>query len=276
MNFKKPSSKTIHAVLIFAIFIVLMSLSRPWYEFILAYIAYFVIFFLIFLPDSIGNMGYFIQILFHKQELANKYYEKAVKMGTKSNYALTAYGLELLRGNQPEKALPLFQRNLEIKSTKPIFIKYTEMNLATCYWKLDDIDRSIEILEDMHQKYEVFNEDFYTTLGFMYFLNDDLDTSLEYTKKALKKNREHGPAYDNMGQIHYQMGDLDKAIKYFKKGLKYKSTMADSKYYLGLIYEEQGDDEQAGEYFEMAHESNINGLNTVTREEVDMKYNAYK
>lgn len=271
---KKPSKTLIHGGILLVIFLALKHFDRPWYEFALGYIAYFAGVFLLFLPTSLGNLGYYIQVFLKKQDLANKLYEKSIKMNTKSNYALTAYGLELLREGNPEKALPLFQRNLDLPSSKPIFIKYNEMNLATCYWKLGDVDKSIAILEDMHEKYDVFSEDFYTTLGFLYYLKDDLEQALYFTKKALHKNREHGPAYDNMGQIHRAMGESEKAIRYFEKGLRYKE-MIDSKYYLGLLYEEEGDIDTAKEFFQEAYNSKINGLNTITREEVDTKYNQY-
>lgn len=271
---KKPSKTLLHFGVLLLIFLVLKHFDRPWFEFPLVYFIYFALVFLIFLPTSLGHLGYYIQVFLKKQNWANKLYEVSIKMNTKSNYALTAYGLELLRAGDYEKALPLFQRNLDLPKSKPIFIKYNKMNLATCYWKLGQVDQSIKILEDMHEEYEVFSEDFYTTLGFMYYLQDDLETALDYTKKALTKNDAHGPAYDNLGQIYMTKGNDEKAIKYFTKGLELKD-MADSKFYLGCIYERQGDMEEAKEYFTKAYNSHINGLNTVSKEQVEEKYNKY-
>ena len=68
---------------------------------------------------------------------------------------------------------------------------------------------------------------------------------------------------------------MEEAEKYFIKALDLKDTMVDSKYHLGLIYENWGKLEAAAEYFAAAHQSAINGMNTVTREAVDEKFYEY-
>ena len=85
----------------------------------------------------------------------------------------------------------------------------------------------------------------------------------------------HGPAFDNLGQIAFRQGQYEEAEKYFSRALDMKDTMVDSKYHLGLIYEHWGNLEAAAEYFAAAHQSTITGMNTITREQVDAKYNEY-
>lgn len=257
-----------------AIFFIIRQLGGPWYSYVLVYAAIILVYSLLNYGTVIGNLGYVAQVFLNNKPLAYKLYEKAIQHNTKSNYALTAYGLDLLRGGQTEKALDIFEMNLKVKNIKPLFVKYTESNLATCYWKLGDVKKAIEILEGMYEKYEVFTPDFYTTFGYMFIEDGDYEQALYFTKEALHDNREHGPAYDNMGQIYFRQGEYEKASRYFRKGLKYK-TMADSQYYLGLIAETQGDKEDAKKYFTEAHETPSSSLSTVLPEQIDEKYEQY-
>ena len=61
----------------------------------------------------------------------------------------------------------------------------------------------------------------------------------------------------------------------FRKALDLKPDMADSKYYLGRIAEIKGDSEMAAAFYHAAARSLITGMNTVSREEVDKKSQAY-
>lgn len=261
--------------MILSLIIVIFVLGKPWYMLLGVYLAYFIIKYFLFFGTSIGNTAYYVQSILRNDELAIKLYKLAIKCNTKSSYALTSYGLILLRAGKPKSALKLFKKILSIKTSKPLIVKYTYSNMAMCYWKLDKIDKAISIMEKMFTKYEYFNADFYTTLGFMYIVKEDYDKALEYTNKALEEDENHGPAFDNIGQVNYFLGNYEEAKQNFIKALELRDTMADSKYYLGLIYELEDNTEKAKEYFTKAHESNITGLNTVSREQVDEKYNNY-
>ena len=78
-----------------------------------------------------------------------------------------------------------------------------------------------------------------------------------------------------MGQIRYQQGRLDEAMEYYQRAVQVKDDMPSSYYYMGLIAEKQGKTEDARQYFTAAHNAPLTGLNTVTRSQVDEKYQEY-
>lgn len=276
IDFKTNFKRNIHLLILISLFIIVVSvLHQPWYIYLLSVLLYLIANYLIFLGDSIGLTGYFVQTI-GKEELAIKCYQSAEKLGGKNQYALISYGLILLKDFQAKEALIRFEKLDSLKNKKPILEKYNRHNLGICYWKIGDLKKSIEIFDKMIEDYEVQSINFLTTLGFIYLLNGNEDKAFEFTNKALEEDPDHGPAYDNLGQIYYRQNKLDLAEENFLKALELKNTMVDSKYYLGLIYEEKDDIEKAKFYFEEAFNCNINGLNTVTPEQVEEKHNKYK
>ena len=174
-----------------------------------------------------------------------------------------------------KKVIDLFEKVLARDKVNPMLVKYAEQDLAIAYWKMGQLEKGIEVMEKMIEKYEYFTPDFYTTLGYFYIEAGDYEKAQECTDKALVLSEAHGPAFDNLGQIAFRQGQYEEAEKYFSRALDMKDTMVDSKYHLGLIYEHWGNLEAAAEYFAAAHQSTITGMNTITREQVDAKYNEY-
>lgn len=246
----------------------------PWYVFLGVLLLYLSVIYLAFWGTSLGITGYIFQVIFKKQDWAVTMYKLAIKYKTKSSYSLGAYGLILLREENFDQALPLFQQIHRINPT--IYMdKIAYTNQSVCLWKMGKIEEAIQVLEKMRAKYDYISADTYTTLGYLYLLNKDFEQAIHYTQLALEDTPTHGPAFDNLGQIYFHQNDLEKAEEYFLKALEEKDTMVDSKYYLGLIYEQQGNLDLAKEYFQKAHESNVSVFSTVTLEQVTAKYEQY-
>lgn len=242
---------------------------------VLIMLGYGLILYVTHLGTAVGWTGYMLDVLLKHPQFVHKFYRFALEHNTKCVYAMLAYGLDLLRDYQYESALAIFQRIVSMEKVSPMLMKYAEQDLAIAYWKNGRLDTAIETMEQMVEKYEYFSLDFNTTLGYFYTEAGQFDKALEYTDKALHESETHGPAYDNLGQIAFRQGNYEEAEKYFIKALDLKDTMVDSKYHLGLIYESWGNLEAAAEYFAAAHQSPINGMNTISREVVDQKYYEY-
>ncbi|MCI8633538.1 MAG: tetratricopeptide repeat protein [Lachnospiraceae bacterium] len=242
---------------------------------LMGYLAYAVFMYFVRLPLSIGWTGYVFQFVFRKQKWAIPLYRYALKHRASCSSPLIAYGLYLLEECHYEEALTAFQHVVTLPKVNPTMLKFARQDLAIAYWKTGDLATGISTLEQMQKDYEFFNLEFYTTLGYFYIEAGEYEKAREITDLALMEDEAHGPAYDNLAQIEYRQGHYDEAEALFLKALDLRDTMADSKYYLGLIYEKAGDPDAALAYFTAAHNSRITGLNTVTREQVDAKYQEY-
>lgn len=228
---------------------------------------YFVLSALIFRPyyyGMAGNMYYFVK----KFDKADKYYRLAIEKNTTNVLALYNYGVELLHKGKAEEALPLLER-AEKYNTKLIYAKNIPLAMGSCYWVMGEIDKAIELMESIEEKFSYVNVSTLTTLGYLYLLKKDFDKAIEYSLRAVEDTPEHAPAWDNLGQIYYLMGNKEKAKENFEKALEYRPKMVDSLYYMGLIYREEGDLETAESYFEKASQCDVSALNTVTRGEIE-------
>lgn len=207
-------------------------------------------------------------------EKANKYYEIAIKKNTKSPTVYLNYAIYLLQKGEASEALNYLKKAL-LLNTKIMTDKNILLTMASCYWILGEIDKAIETLENLKNKYDYINANVLTTLGYMYFLKEDYKKAIEFTDKAIEEEPESGAAWDNLGQIYYKTLDLDKSEQAFIKALNFRSNLVDSNYYLASLYEKKGDYEKAKEFFIKAYSCPITALNSVTKEQVEEMYKKY-
>ncbi len=217
-----------------------------------------------YITGMIGNFYYFIR----KPDKAMEYYKKAVKHNTRNVKALYNYALDSLHGGNAEEALKILQRAEKI-NTKILFEKLIPLAISSCYWIMGDIDKAIEILENLQRKYQYINPSTLTTLGYFYLLKNDCTKAEELTRKALEDNEQYAPAWDNLGQIYYAQNDYEKAEENFKKALEYRESMPESLYYMGKIEISRGNKESAKEYLNKANECYISAMSTVTKQMIE-------
>ncbi len=233
------------------------------------------ILYLIKLPTTLGYTAFLLESLTKKRNKVIPLYRYAYKHKTKCGQALMSYGLYLIETFQFETAVDVFQTLLSLPKLDAMVKKFAQQDLSIAFWKSGDLPGALAIMENMLKEYEFFNLAFYTTLGFYYAEIGDYDNAFKYTNLALEQDDSHGPAYDNLGQIYYRMGDYEEAEAMFHKALELKPGMVDSAFYLGLLAEKQGDDEAARTFFQAAARYKINGMNTVSPEQVKEKAAKY-
>ncbi|MDK2992383.1 MAG: hypothetical protein PWP48_1616 [Clostridiales bacterium] len=180
-----------------------------------------------------------------------------------------SYGIIKLNEGDYQAADELFKQVLKKKKLNWTIDKIARVDRALTQWKLDNLDRAIEILEAVCQEYE--RADSFATLAYFYILKGDYEKAGLYNEKALEEEEDHPPALDNYGQMYYRQGDYEKAKEYFQKALDKKPTLPDSLYYMGCIAAEQGRRDEALEYINKALQSPIRPLNTVTRQQIEDK-----
>lgn len=248
-------------------------LGKPaWW--VLAFVGvYLLLSLLLFYDQLMGEISVYYNVL-GQYDKARALAEKLATGRGKSVSALNLYAIMLLQEGKADEALGYFQKARQ-RNRNPIRDKYIAMSIGSCYWLKGDIPQGIAELEALVAKHDYLNPDVYTTLGFLYLLQKDYDKAEYYTNQALADNPNHAPAYDNLGQIAYGRGDTAQACKYFEKALALNPNMTDSKYYLGLIYEASGRATEAKELFLSAHGDYVTALNTVTKQQIDEKYQQY-
>lgn len=228
------------------------------------------IIFRVSLISFVGNLNY----AKGNVDKANKLFEIAINKNTKSPTVYLNYAIYLLQQGNTKDALSLLKKaqsiNAKIMTDKNILV-----TMASCYWVMGELDKAIETLENLRNKYDYVNSNVLTTLGYMYFLKEDYKQALEFTNKAIEEDPESGAAWDNLGQIYYKNLELKKAEEAFEKALLFRKDLVDSNYYMGLIYEKKGDTVKAKDYFVKANNCHVTALNSVTKEQVLNKYNNY-
>lgn len=233
-------------------------------------IVYLLINALIFYKYTLGVIGNYWYTIRHFEK-AYKYFDKAVKCGTHHVKALYLYALRLLQDGNGAEALKYFEL-ADKYNCSVLMDKYITLSKSSCYWIMGEIDKAIEVLLGLIKKYSYISTDAYTTLGYLYFLKDDLENAENYTNKALEDNPDHAPAWDNLGQIRFKQNSLSEAKEHFKKALSIKD-LPDSLYFLGIIYEKEGNRKNAKSCYEKALKCNISALNTVTKEDIEERLN---
>ena len=272
MNFlKKHWIFVIWLVLI----ILLIILKKPFWWGLVLTLLLLLCSLLIHLPNTLGWAGYFLKTTFHKEDASFSVLEKAHKKGMTSAAPRILYGMDLLKKSRFEEAKTEFEDVVTIPKLSPVLLKIARQDLGIAYYKCGDLDRALATYLVMAKDYDILSADFYTTLSYFYIMKNDLKKAEEVDQKALGQDESFAGAFDNMGQIRYQQGRLDEAMEYYQRAVQVKDDMPSSYYYMGLIAEKQGKTEDARQYFTAAHNAPLTGLNTVTRSQVDEKYQEY-
>ncbi len=200
-------------------------------------------------------------------------FKKLVDKNSKNGISYAYYGNHLLLQEKPSEAIEVLERGLKLKKD-PIIHKNIVLSLSSCYWFIGDVKKAIELLEDLKKQYGYLNHAVLATLGYLYFLDDNMEKALENTNLALIDDPKSSAALDNLGQIAYKQGNVEKAIEYFNEALEIKPNLVDSLYNLGLIELHKNTTEstlKAKEYFEKALTCSITVMNTVTESEIKEK-----
>jgi len=248
--------------------------GQPFWVLLVAYIAVVSVFYWLNRRSIWALRGNYYYVTGLKAR-AKPILQKAVAAGTKSP---SAYIYLALMAVQEEKdaqtAFDLLEKARQLNNTV-IDERNLLTTLASCYWLAGDAAKGIEVLEDMRARHEYTNAGVLTTLGYLYFTQENYDKAIEMSHLAMEDDPNHGAAWDNVGQVHYKQGDMETAKENFRTALSKRENLADSAYLLGLIYETEGDIENAKEYFRRAAICTISIYNSVTTEMVEEKYNQY-
>jgi len=207
-------------------------------------------------------------------EKARGLYIKAIKHKTKRSAVYLVYAKMLLEEGSVEEALSLLQMGMGFKHGI-LVDKILFVTIAGAHLIGGDVDDAVKTMLEMKAKYDYINADALTMLGYLYLLKEDYENAMLYTQQAIEDSPSFAVAHGNAGQIYFCLNEIEKAKEAFEKAISLQPEIPGSLYYLGIIAEKENNKELASKCFKMAHYCKISKLNTVTREQVDEKYEQY-
>lgn len=122
-------------------------------------------------------------------------------------------GLSLYNNDEYEKALPLFERLIELGEKK----EFVYTKLAYCYLKTWEFNKAKSTYKLLIEKNED-NHDAYFNLGHVFFKDRQTDSAVFYVKKSIEvQNATFEKEYESLARFARTENNLDSALKYYKK-----------------------------------------------------------
>lgn len=92
--------------------------------------------------------------------------------------------------------------------------KQIRLSIGSSHWKLGDLEKAIETLEELRNDYDYVNSNVLVILEYMYLLIDNTDKALSILELV--------DSNYFLGVLYEQQNDVEKAKEYYKKAIKSK------------------------------------------------------
>ena len=240
----------------------------PVWGMILGSLAYGVLLLFLHFQLSVFWIGYFIHGIWNKPETARKLYDFGYDRGARAGAPMIAYAMLLMEDERYPRALEVLQAVQERTDLNQAMRLVSRQDMAIAWEKNGNPKRSIEEMEKIRQEYACLGGNFYCNLAYFYIQAGDYEKAEEINELS-RETDETGAYYDNLALIAWKKGEMEQAKDLFEKALTVDEAMVSPKYYLGMLAEEQGDRDTAVKYFRAALDSGVNGLSTVSRQQVE-------
>jgi tetratricopeptide (TPR) repeat protein len=163
-------------------------------------------------------------------ETARGYLETATRIAPDFEKAINNMGVVLARGGEPERALELYRRGLEVDPENATILT----NMTRAYQQLG---RSKEA-EDLLARIEATNTTnpfFFVYQGEMALSRGDNRKALEYMTKALRQDSEVAEVHVGFVKVYMALGEMDKARHHLERALKLDATHDEATLYARLM-----------------------------------------
>ena len=140
------------------------------------------------------------------------YLDKGLQFYADDVSLINLKGLALFNNNAYDKALPLFERLIELGEKK----EFVYTKLAHCYYKAWDFEKA---KSTYHRLIEIddYNHDAYYNLGAVFFKDRVIDSAKYYIRKAIKVQEvTFEKEYNFLAGLYRSEEDLKGALKYYK------------------------------------------------------------
>ena len=219
-----------------------------------------------------------------QREEAAKLYEEAFAEGLKEPRFLLAYALMIIRDGKYQKAKEFLVANQKVPMTPGQRVELL-VYYATCCFRLGNVDKGIDVLEQQFRKTETGL--LYQTLGYLYVAKYDLNNRPDFTAQAAETPAaedavQEAPA-EEAGTEEAQApvlspeeewnAGIEKAEEFIRKSVEYDDEDPVCLDNLGeFLYRVRGDKEAAKEWFDKAigiKENQIDTLYFLSRYDLD-------
>jgi len=144
---------------------------------------------------------------------ALKYIDKGLKFYQNDVSLINLKALALFNNNQYSKALPFFERLLELGELKLHIYK----KLAHCYFKEWEFDKAKNTYHQLIQMDDTDPDPFFN-LGHVFLKNKEIDSAKFYIKKSIEVQKpSFHREYRSLASIAREQEDLKKAFEYYKR-----------------------------------------------------------
>ena len=219
-----------------------------------------------------------------QREEAAKLYEEAFAEGLKEPRFLLAYALMIIRDGKYQKAKEFLVANQKVPMTPGQRVELL-VYYATCCFRLGNVDKGIDVLEQQFRKTETGL--LYQTLGYLYVAKYDLKNRPDFTAQAAETPAaedavQEAPAEEagtEEAQAPVQSPEeawnagIEKAEQFIRNSVEYDDEDPVCLDNLGeFLYRVRGDKEAAKEWFDKAigiKENQIDTLYFLSRYDLD-------
>ena len=219
-----------------------------------------------------------------RREEAIKLYEEAFAEGLKEPRFLLAYALMIIRDGKYQKAKEFLVANQKVPMTPGQRVELL-VYYATCCFRLGNVDKGIDVLEQQFRKTETGL--LYQTLGYLYVAKYDLNNRPDFTAQAAETPAaedavQEAPAEEagtEEAQAPVQSPEeawnagIEKAEQFIRNSVEYDDEDPVCLDNLGeFLYRVRGDKEAAKEWFDKAigiKENQIDTLYFLSRYDLD-------
>ena len=203
---------------------------------------------------------------------ALKCFKCAEKIGNMGVDNSIMYGYLLLRAGDFEKAREVLTLASMSTAKEPLRKRIKSM-LALVEWKEDNIDQSIEMLEEVIDGYK--NTAVYQDLGLMYILKGDRENAMRFNLEAYEFNSDDMVILDNLAETYALCGEIEKAAETYEKLLEKEPHFPEAYYGYGMLLIDRGERERGIDLIKQSLDKRFSALSVKTREQVQQLLESY-
>ncbi len=161
-------------------------------------------------------------------------------------------GMINLNKNDLEKAVDYMEKAYNLRSEN----YFTLVNYARILYRQEKHEMAFEILNEVPEGLQKYNEQYYNTYGLLEMTENNLSQAVEYFEIALEINPENYYVLNNLGLALIRLGNFQQAKEYLEMAIELDPTEAYIYNNLGITYENLNQLQQAKESYQKALELN--------------------
>lgn len=200
---------------------------------------------------------------------ALKWMEKAHNTGKATFGSSISYAYLLLKSGEIEKSEKVFNALINSPRATADDKQIIKSNIALILWKKGEVEKGIEILENIIKDYKTTN--IYGSLGYLYIEKGDLDRALEFNLEAREYNNTNSIILDNLGETYYRRGEIEEALNIYEELVKSNPQFPECYYHYALVLDALNKKEEALDMAKKASKFKTTFLSSVTKEQIKAK-----